>query len=84
MYEFINMCNQGTSWMGKILEYDLNDDKQRQYSTAIYVECKFAVKIIWLDDTRQYIEIWMNPNHTSNERRSKVNVFFFTVALKCN
>ena len=38
-------------------KYDSNVDKQRQCSTTKHVGCKFAVKLICLDDTNRHIEI---------------------------
>ena len=69
--------------MGKTHDYDPNGDKQRQYSIAKHVGCKFVVKVICPDNASRHIEIWVNPNHTSHEPGSNL-MFFFTATSKRN
>ena len=73
---FIYVCHQGTRFLGKELEHDHHTDKQRQCFIAKHVGCKFAVKVICPNDTKQDIEIFVNINHTSHEPGSKGDGFF--------
>ena len=79
---FKYMCHQGPKFLRKNLDHNFHSDKQKQCSIAKHDGCKFAVKIICLNDVEQNIEILVNTIHTDHEPRTKANDFFIAASKR--
>jgi len=73
------VSHRGRKFQGKSHINDGMSDRERQYSTAKYVGCKFVVKVIYPDEVSRDIEIHVNEVHTGQEPGSRTNCYFLPV-----
>jgi hypothetical protein len=56
--------HRGRKFQSKSHIDDGLNDREKQYCTAKYVRCKFAVKVIYPNEVGRDIEIHVNEEHT--------------------
>ena len=75
----IYICHRGRKFQGKTCEDDSDGNRVRQCSTAKYVGCKFCVRVLYLVEEGQDLEVHVNAEHRGHEPGSKTDSYFLPI-----